>query len=220
MSVDIEGAKVFEKKVRFIKDCRHAHVVECYGMTVTSQSRGALRIGIVKLLLAGTYFAPDARLANSFDNNGKGLRRTLILNRVTCGTIGAQTSLISAQVNSLGRQMTFARQTQQMYYKEMQRLLRKPENREAPSGFQSVSGHDLPPGTREPETELIIYDNYQAFPAILVTVNVPEAAQPLLKDESLASTRVCVECLFFQGHWGQVPYGATRRAPKGRPTAA
>jgi serine/threonine protein kinase len=47
MSVDIEGAKGFEKEVRRIKDCRHAHVVECYGMTVTSPSRGALRIGIV-----------------------------------------------------------------------------------------------------------------------------------------------------------------------------
>jgi hypothetical protein len=53
--------------------------------------------------------------------------------------------------------MTFARQTQQEDYKEMQRLLRKLEHREAPSGFQSVTGHDPPPGTREPETELIIY---------------------------------------------------------------
>ena len=45
--VDIEGAKVFEKEVRRIKDCRHAHVVECYGMTVKSLSRRDLRIGIV-----------------------------------------------------------------------------------------------------------------------------------------------------------------------------
>ena len=85
-----------------------------------------------------------------------------------------KTSLASAQVNSLGRQMTFARQTKQADYKEMQRLLRKLEHREAPSGFQSVTGHDPPPGTREPETELIIYDNYQAFPAFVVTFDVPE----------------------------------------------
>jgi serine/threonine protein kinase len=30
-----------------MKDCRHAHVVECYGMTVTSPSTGTWRIGIV-----------------------------------------------------------------------------------------------------------------------------------------------------------------------------
>ena len=112
---------------------------------------------------AGTYFAPDARLSNSFDNGGKGLQRKLILNQVTCGRIGVKPSLCSAEVNSLGRQLTFASHTKHQDFEEMRRLLRTLEHREAPAGFQSVSGHDPPPGTREADTELVVYDNYQVL---------------------------------------------------------
>ena len=123
----------------------------------------------------GNYFASDARLSNWF---AQGLRqqqcgtdsgeRKLILHRVACGKMGCKLSVLDASFNTLGRRLSPL--TCQADSNILRSLLRRAEHRTAPKGFHSVLGADP---SREARTEVIIFDNYLAFPAYVVTYNLP-----------------------------------------------
>jgi hypothetical protein len=130
---------------------------------------------------AGNYFASDARLANWFAqglraqppprNGGPGVqqRRKLLLNRVVCGRMHAKVSVLDGSFNKLGRRLNPS--ASQADANLVRSLLRRTEHRTAPNGFDSVVGSDP---SREPGTEVVVYDNYLAFPAYVITYTLPE----------------------------------------------
>ena len=99
----------------------------------------------------GNYFAPDAKLSDFFiraqRGAGGGEEKKLILARVACGTIAEKQSLVSMPG-------------------DMQALLKLSEHRKAPSGAHSTTG-------RANGTEIIVYSDTQAYPAYVVTYQLP-----------------------------------------------
>jgi hypothetical protein len=132
----------------------------------------------------GNYFASDARLANWFaqglhartrpqqlarDSSGLQTRK-LLLNRVACGRMHTKVSVLDSSFNKLGRRLKPS--ASQADANLMHSLLRSTEHRTAPSGFHSVVGIDP---SREHGTEVIVFDNYLAFPAYVITYSLPDS---------------------------------------------
>jgi len=114
----------------------------------------------------GFYFAPDAKVADLVSYRGtpaNGGERSLILARVTCGSIASKDLLTTkTATQSLAQE------------------LKKPSNCLPPSGFQSA--------TSPTRTELVSYFEHSAYPEFVVTYTVPyslDASWPDSKPGSL-----------------------------------
>ena len=105
---------------------------------------------------SGLYFAPDARLAHWFAaGRKKQSRGKLILARVACGKVWSKPSLLDPQVHGGTRWLAPGRgnewDTQLVW-----QLLRSPDHRNAPEGYQSVTGVDSRGARgREDKTEVV-----------------------------------------------------------------
>lgn len=99
----------------------------------------------------GFYFAPDAKVADlstDFEGQAAGKERTLILARVTCGSIASK-ELLTSKAGGQG----------------LKQELEKPSNCLPPSGFQSA--------TSPTRTLLVSYFEHAAYPEFAVSYSLP-----------------------------------------------
>ena len=102
--------------------------------------------------VAGNYFAPDPRLSDFFIRSARGItgEKKIILTRVACGSIGERDAISGWWPTE-----------------RKQAALRDVANRNPPDGHTSATGRK--------HTEVIVYQNYYAYPAYVITYKVSEA---------------------------------------------
>eukprot|EP00947_MAST-08B_sp_MAST-8B-sp1_P001512 g1512.t1 len=116
---------------------------------------------------AGNYFAADAKLADFF--TPKCGRKKLILARVACGTVQEKEHLDSVARRIMKAQevlATNAATVRDLVGQTVEALLKLPEHRKAPDGAHSATDQGR-------GTEIIVYDDKQAYPAYVVTYELP-----------------------------------------------
>ena len=103
----------------------------------------------------GNYFAPDPRLADFFIRSARGSsgEKKIILTRVACGSIGERDAISGWWPAE-----------------RKQAALRDVVNRTPPAGHTSATGRN--------HTEVIVYQNYYAYPAYVVTYTVSPLPDP------------------------------------------
>ena len=108
---------------------------------------------VSSICVAGNYFAPDPRLSDFFIRSARGStgEKKIILTRVACGSIGERDAISGWWPTERKRA-----------------ALRDVANRNPPAGHTSATGRN--------HTEVIVYQNYYAHPAYVITYNL---SQPL-----------------------------------------
>ena len=99
----------------------------------------------------GIYFSPDVRLSNFFIRSTRGASgdKKIILAKVICGSIGERDAI-----------------SHRWPAHKRQAALRDPVNRTAPAGHTSATGRN--------HTEVVVYGNYYAYPAYVVTYKLSQ----------------------------------------------
>ena len=97
-------------------------------------------------VVAGIYFAPDARLSDFFIRSARGSsgQKKMILAKVACGSIGERDAI-----------------SHWWPAEKKQAALRQTENRNPPAGHTSATGRN--------HTEVVVYGNYYAYPEYVIT---------------------------------------------------
>ena len=139
---------------------------------------------------AGLYFAPDPRLSDFFirESRGRAGRKRMLLARVALGSVGVRDALPkTSQADHLA-------------------ALRQPANRQPPPGKNSAtSSHGI---------EAIVYRNYQAYPAYVITYTMGQSWGDPYADQSLRQQLVNLGSMSGNGFEHATP-GASRRAGAG-----